>query len=51
VRFISGVEPHVALEGGLRVPRSRGGFQLPHAGMVSAVAPLTTERTVLVSDG
>ena len=54
VRFISGTyEPHVALEGRLAEFHGREAalaFSSAYAGMVSVVAPLTTERTVLVSD-
>ncbi|NJD11814.1 MAG: aminotransferase class I/II-fold pyridoxal phosphate-dependent enzyme [Gemmatimonadetes bacterium] len=54
VRFISGTyEPHVALEQRLAQFHGRAAamvFSSAYATMVSVVTPLTTERTVLVSD-
>ena len=54
VRFISGTyEPHVALERRLAQFHGREAamvFSSAYATMVSVVTPLTTERTVLVSD-
>jgi glycine C-acetyltransferase len=54
VRFISGTyQPHVELEGRLAAFHGREAamiFSSAYATMVSALVPLTTERTVLISD-
>ncbi len=54
VRFISGTyEPHVALESRLASFHGRDAamiFSSAYAAILSAIVPLTTERTVLISD-